>query len=84
MRARVSLFLLCAALGALTAGCSDRICFQWGADEGPCPPASEADRFIQPPCDQRVTVDQSSEGEFEGDVCCYDADIEEVEFCSDF
>jgi len=75
-----------AALGALASallgGCADRACVQWSEQEGACPSQREALSFMPildcvaafngQPDDGDSVLSVDSEGDFEGDVCCYD------------
>jgi len=58
-----------------SSGCTDQACIQWSEEEGPCPPRSEAIKFMIPATNcnsggKVVSVD--SEGDFDGQACCYD------------
>lgn len=58
-------------------GCADRACFQWSETEGACPNRQEALSFMPSlDCvnftDDEQVLSVDSEGDFEGDVCCYD------------
>src|SRR5687768_617599 len=63
--------LLVAALAL--GGCSDQACIQWSEAEGVCPARGEAIEYMGAGgagCGIVVSVD--SEGEFDGQACCYD------------
>jgi hypothetical protein len=56
-------------------GCTDQACIQWAESEGPCPPMSEAIKYMVPSSDctgQSGVISVDSEGDFDGQACCYD------------
>lgn len=67
------------AVGAL--GCGDQACIQWSEAEGACPSRKEAIRFMAPPCDEPI-VSIDSDGEFDGQACCYDVTKDSRDGCS--
>lgn len=59
-------------LVALLAGCAgDSVCVQWSESEGACPSRADALALVAPSCEEPISsVD--SDGEREGDACCYE------------
>ena len=73
--------LAAVALLAATPGCEDTACIQWTQaeyDRSGCPPQDEAKAYMTVPTDPLIGTDCNtvisvdSEGEFDGQVCCYD------------
>jgi hypothetical protein len=54
-------------------GCSDTVCFQWGADEGACPPREEAKNYVADDCTEPI-LSWESDGELEDGACCYEVE----------
>jgi hypothetical protein len=77
---RFSVWVVCAAALA-NAGCEgDTACIQWSEQDGACPAREEALDYMQPRCEDPIeSVD--SNGEFEGQACCYEITKAEAETC---
>jgi hypothetical protein len=58
----------------LAAGCTDRACLQWTSQDGPCPSRDAALAFMggNNACAAGKVTSVDSEGEFDGQACCYD------------
>src|SRR5829696_4197481 len=74
---RLAFACLLAIAGSLLGqiGCTDQACIQWGENEGPCPPKSEAIKYMvaaSNDCSGNGVVSVDSEGDFDGRACCYD------------
>ncbi|WP_438037113.1 hypothetical protein [Sorangium sp. So ce204] len=54
------------------AGCGKRACFHWTALEGACPSSDEARVFFENPGCVSSIDSIDSEGDFDGELCCYD------------
>jgi hypothetical protein len=65
-------FALALGLPFAGSGCGKQACFFWTEAEGTCPTRDEAiDFFGDTSCDSPIeSID--SEGEFDGELCCYD------------
>ena len=68
------------AMLALTGCEGDMVCIQWTEQEGECPAREDALAYIQPPCDEPIeSID--SDGEFDGQSCCYEMTKGEENTC---
>jgi hypothetical protein len=72
VRARALLLLATAALALATAGCGKIGCFQWTEAEGACPAQDEALAYFGGGQCGSAIESVDSEGEFDGQYCCYD------------
>ena len=61
-----------ALLFAGSAGCGKRACFHWTELEGACPSSDEARLFFENPGCLSAVESIDSEGDFDGELCCYD------------
>jgi hypothetical protein len=61
-----------AVLLAGSAGCGKRACFHWTELEGACPSSDEARVFFENPGCLSAVESIDSEGDFDGELCCYD------------
>ena len=70
-----------AVLAAFASGCgADEACLQWGEADGACPSPEQALDYLDPPCEEPIeSVD--SEGEFDGQSCCYAITKAEEDTC---
>jgi hypothetical protein len=75
--------MLCALLSfaPLVGGCDgDSACVQWSETEGPCPSRGDALTLIGATCEDPIaSID--SDGELEGDACCYEVTRAESSTC---
>ncbi|KYF96791.1 hypothetical protein BE20_55975 [Sorangium cellulosum] len=70
-----SLFLALAApafLSLVAGGCGKRACFHWTELEGACPSSDDAYVFFENPGCLSSIESIDSEGDFDGELCCYD------------
>ncbi|AUX33450.1 MULTISPECIES: hypothetical protein [Sorangium] len=68
----LSLALAAPALLLLAGGCGKRACFHWTELEGACPSSDDAYVFFQNPGCLSSIESIDSEGDFDGELCCYD------------
>ncbi|XXT14234.1 hypothetical protein WME94_28700 [Sorangium sp. So ce429] len=66
------LVLALVAPAFLSSGCGKRACFQWTELEGACPSSEEARVFFTNPGCLNAVESIDSEGDFDGELCCYD------------
>ncbi|XXX71656.1 hypothetical protein WMF30_28825 [Sorangium sp. So ce134] len=66
------LALVALALLLLSAACGKRACFHWTELEGACPSSEDAYVFFENPGCLSSIESIDSEGEFDGELCCYD------------
>ena len=69
------------AVALASAGCEgDTACIQWSERDGDCPARDEALDYMQPRCEDPIeSVD--SDGEFDGQACCYEITKSEEPTC---
>ncbi|WP_437496566.1 hypothetical protein [Sorangium sp. So ce1099] len=71
--ARLRLLVLALVAPALlSSGCGKRACFHWSELEGACPSSEEARVFFDNPGCLSAIESIDSEGDFDGELCCYD------------
>ena len=78
-----SALVIASLLAGALAGCQgDTACVQWSEAEGPCPSRAEALALIAPTCEAPIeSID--SDGEIDGDACCYEVTHADDSACDD-
>ncbi|MEJ7728615.1 MAG: hypothetical protein WKG00_05320 [Polyangiaceae bacterium] len=81
MRRPAMISALLLSFAPLLAACDgDSACVQWSETEGPCPSRTDALALIAPSCEDPIaSID--SDGELDGDACCYEVTRAEGSTC---